>query len=121
MAGALVCAWAVNAAAAAPVAASNARKRCPIDLFIQEPSLLIRRCDRASRGRPTAERTVFEAAYSTGPDSPVRRFRSPSVQLFHSARFVVSVAELAGLPAAAWPEIAFAGRSNAGKSTAINV
>lgn len=43
------------------------------------------------------------------------------MQLFQSARFVVSVAELAGLPAAGLPEIAFAGRSNAGKSTAINV
>jgi GTP-binding protein len=43
------------------------------------------------------------------------------VQLFHSARFVISVAELAGLPPAGLPEIAFAGRSNAGKSTAINV
>ena len=43
------------------------------------------------------------------------------MQLFHSARFVISVAELAGLPDAALPEIAFAGRSNAGKSTAINV
>ncbi len=44
-----------------------------------------------------------------------------SVQLLHSARFVVSVAEPAGLPPATLPEIAFAGRSNAGKSTAINV
>jgi GTP-binding protein len=43
------------------------------------------------------------------------------VQLFHSARFVISVADLAGLPPAGLPEIAFAGRSNAGKSTAINV
>ena len=43
------------------------------------------------------------------------------MQLFHSARFILSVAELAGLPDAALPEIAFAGRSNAGKSTAINV
>jgi GTP-binding protein len=43
------------------------------------------------------------------------------VQLFHSARFVISVAELTGLPPAGLPEIAFAGRSNAGKSTAINV
>jgi GTP-binding protein len=43
------------------------------------------------------------------------------VQLFHSARFFISVAELAGLPPAGLPEIAFAGRSNAGKSTAINV
>lgn len=43
------------------------------------------------------------------------------MQLFHSARFTLSVADLAGLPDAAWPEIAFAGRSNAGKSSAINV
>jgi GTP-binding protein len=43
------------------------------------------------------------------------------VQLFHSARFLISVAELPGLPPASLPEIAFAGRSNAGKSTAINV
>lgn len=43
------------------------------------------------------------------------------MQLFHSARFLISVAELAGLPPASLPEIAFAGRSNAGKSTAINV
>lgn len=41
--------------------------------------------------------------------------------LFESARFVVSVAELAALPPATLPEIAFAGRSNAGKSTVINV
>ena len=43
------------------------------------------------------------------------------MHLFKSARFVLSVAELAGLPPAELPEIAFAGRSNAGKSTAINV
>jgi GTP-binding protein len=43
------------------------------------------------------------------------------VQLFHSARFVTSVAELAGLAPPGLPEIAFAGRSNAGKSTVINV
>jgi GTP-binding protein len=43
------------------------------------------------------------------------------VQLFRSARFALSVADPAGLPPAGVPEIAFAGRSNAGKSTAINV
>ncbi len=62
-----------------------------------------------------------EAAYSTGPDCPVAPATTLPVQLFHSARFVISVAELAGLPPAGLPEIAFAGRSNAGKSTAINV
>ncbi len=51
------------------------------------------------------------AAYST----------QPTMQLFRSARFVMSVAALADLPPPSLPEIAFAGRSNAGKSTAINV
>ena len=43
---------------------------------------------------------------------------------FESARFTISVAELAELnhaPLAMVPEIAFVGRSNAGKSTVINV
>lgn len=43
------------------------------------------------------------------------------MQPFHSARFLTSVAQLADLPPASLPEIAFAGRSNAGKSSAINV
>lgn len=41
--------------------------------------------------------------------------------LFHSARFVTSVADLAAIAPSGPPEIAFAGRSNAGKSTVINV
>ena len=43
------------------------------------------------------------------------------MQLFRSARFVMSVADLAELPVPTLPEIAFSGRSNAGKSSAINV
>lgn len=38
----------------------------------------------------------------------------------HTARFLVSSAELVQLPVSDLPEIAFVGRSNAGKSTAIN-
>lgn len=44
-----------------------------------------------------------------------------AVTLFSSARFLTSAAKLTQLPAAGLPEIAFAGRSNAGKSTTINV
>lgn len=40
--------------------------------------------------------------------------------LFDSAKFVMSVADLEELPHNGLPEIAFAGRSNAGKSTVIN-
>ncbi len=38
----------------------------------------------------------------------------------HTARFLTTAAELVQLPASELPEIAFVGRSNAGKSTAIN-
>lgn len=40
--------------------------------------------------------------------------------LFRHAEFEISVAQPDGLPLSAAPEIAFAGRSNAGKSSAIN-
>ena len=43
------------------------------------------------------------------------------MSLFESARFRRSASELRGLPEMQVPEIAFAGRSNAGKSTTINV
>ncbi len=43
------------------------------------------------------------------------------MSLFDTAQFVISAAKLSGLPAEGVPEIAFAGRSNAGKSTTINV
>ena len=43
------------------------------------------------------------------------------MSLFDSARFRMSVSQLQGLPPGDVPEIAFAGRSNAGKSTTINV
>lgn len=43
------------------------------------------------------------------------------MSLFDSARFQISAAKLSGLPTSIEPEIAFAGRSNAGKSTTINV
>jgi GTP-binding protein len=42
------------------------------------------------------------------------------VNPFAGARFLLSAAQLAQLPAPDRPEIAFAGRSNAGKSSALN-
>ncbi|WP_323121996.1 ribosome biogenesis GTP-binding protein YihA/YsxC [Burkholderia alba] len=41
--------------------------------------------------------------------------------LLHQARFYTTVNHLRDLPPTVQPEIAFAGRSNAGKSTAINI
>lgn len=40
--------------------------------------------------------------------------------LFRNAQFEISIAKPSGLPRPSGPEIAFAGRSNAGKSSAIN-
>ena len=42
------------------------------------------------------------------------------MSLFRNAQFEISVAKPNGLPPPAGPEVAFAGRSNAGKSSAIN-
>ncbi|WP_133651170.1 ribosome biogenesis GTP-binding protein YihA/YsxC [Paraburkholderia flava] len=41
--------------------------------------------------------------------------------LLHQARFLTTVNHLRDLPPTPQPEVAFAGRSNAGKSTAINI
>jgi GTP-binding protein len=46
--------------------------------------------------------------------------RHPAMPLFQNARFLISAHELRDLPPPAGPEIAFAGRSNAGKSSVIN-
>lgn len=43
------------------------------------------------------------------------------MSIFDTARFRISAAKLDGLPPSEGPEVAFAGRSNAGKSTTINV
>ncbi len=42
-------------------------------------------------------------------------------KLYHQTRFLISAAHLSGVPEDQGLEIAFAGRSNAGKSSAINV
>ena len=61
----------------------------------------------------------------TGPPASAapRLPRSPgpaALAWTHTARFLTTASQLQELPANALPEIAFVGRSNAGKSTAIN-
>ncbi len=51
-----------------------------------------------------------------GADQPARR----ALAWAHTARFLTTASRLDQLPATELPEIAFVGRSNAGKSTAIN-
>ncbi len=59
------------------------------------------------------------------PGSPDRQAPSPQARQAlawaHGARFLVTASRLDQLPAPGLPEIAFVGRSNAGKSSAINV
>ena len=112
--------WACAPAAAA-IPASSTRKFRTIEVFIKAPSLLVCgsrvvRSDARFSLRAGLRSRVFYRTYLPGIFLPVSL-----VHLFHSARFVISVAEPAGLPPPSLPEIAFAGRSNAGKSTAINV
>ena len=52
------------------------------------------------------------------PDSRQGAGKPPSI--FRHAEFEISVAKPSGLPRGGGPEVAFAGRSNAGKSSAIN-
>ncbi|MDQ8023434.1 MAG: ribosome biogenesis GTP-binding protein YihA/YsxC [Moraxellaceae bacterium] len=54
----------------------------------------------------------------TPPATPAQA--SKKVSIFRHAQFEISIARPQDLPPASTPEIAFAGRSNAGKSSAIN-
>jgi GTP-binding protein len=47
-------------------------------------------------------------------------FQAGRLLFAHEARFVAGASEIAGLPRETLPEVAFAGRSNVGKSTLIN-
>jgi GTP-binding protein len=55
------------------------------------------------------------------PPSPAQRTTAErALGWMHGARFLTTASRLSELPLAELPEIAFVGRSNAGKSTAIN-
>lgn len=73
---------------------------------------------RTSPKRNTSSKTV------SGPEkvAPVQASNPEKEALAwaHTARFLTTAAQLHHLPASELPEIAFVGRSNAGKSTAIN-
>ena len=58
-------------------------------------------------------------APDAGPVSPAADARA-AVGWMHTARFLTTAAQLNQLPPVEVPEIAFVGRSNAGKSTCIN-
>lgn len=65
------------------------------------------------QANPTAARTPRPATTTASPAQVASGW-------LHTARFLTTAPELHFLPALAVPEIAFVGRSNAGKSTCIN-
>ena len=66
----------------------------------------------------------MRAQHADAPPDPlcavVRCHEDPQMPLFKNATFEISIAKPGGLPPPIGAEIAFAGRSNAGKSSAIN-
>ncbi len=56
-----------------------------------------------------------------GPATEVSQEAKEAMGWLHTARFLTTAAQMHHLPAYDLPEIAFVGRSNAGKSTCINV
>lgn len=54
------------------------------------------------------------------PDAAPSSLERSALAWTHTARFLTTASELRELPVSELPEIAFVGRSNAGKSTAIN-
>jgi GTP-binding protein len=73
---------------------------------------------RAPKKSQPAPRPVHKTPQPTrsGPATPAQQ----ALAWAHSARFFITAAQLHQLPPNELPEIAFVGRSNAGKSTAIN-
>jgi GTP-binding protein len=77
-----------------------------------------------AKGAQDPARSTQETAPARAPSSRRSPALSPeereALAWTHTARFYITAAELHQLPAHELPEIAFVGRSNAGKSTAIN-
>jgi GTP-binding protein len=66
-----------------------------------------------------AEQTTHKPPASAAPDDVAAQARK-ALAWAHTARFLTTASQLDQLPVTELPEIAFVGRSNAGKSTAIN-
>ncbi|MDP1899411.1 MAG: ribosome biogenesis GTP-binding protein YihA/YsxC [Rubrivivax sp.] len=62
---------------------------------------------------------AFRPPHKAGP-AALSNAAKTALAWAHSARFATTAAQMSQLPASELPEIAFVGRSNAGKSTAIN-
>lgn len=70
--------------------------------------------DRPTMTSPDASASLPSSAAATAPDPKI------AMGWLHTAKFLTTAPELKHLPRIEVPEIAFVGRSNAGKSTCIN-
>src|SRR5207244_9426271 len=78
---------------------------------------------RLDRGRAGSASRVFypkRLIRRSGEVNPLKVSRAVLKHPFHQVTFLTTAAEWRQLPAGGAPEVAFAGRSNAGKSSAIN-
>jgi GTP-binding protein len=96
-----------------PSTPTKASRKPPSKGSIQDMALRKRAAQAASKPKAAA------------PAAPARQARiaSPGEQALawlHTARFLTTAAQLHQLPESELPEVAFVGRSNAGKSTCIN-
>jgi len=74
---------------------------------------------RNSKPNPTHKNPSPKGTKDSGPSESIEA--KEAMGWFHTARFLTTAAQMHHLPAYDLPEIAFVGRSNAGKSTCINV
>ncbi|GAP34841.1 ribosome biogenesis GTP-binding protein YihA/YsxC [Piscinibacter sakaiensis] len=69
---------------------------------------------------PAPARAAAAPPATTGAPTPPATPEQRALAWAHTARFLTTASQLDQLPATELPEFAFVGRSNAGKSTAIN-
>ncbi|WP_240538383.1 ribosome biogenesis GTP-binding protein YihA/YsxC [Rhodoferax sp. PAMC 29310] len=69
----------------------------------------------------TTLNTSASAPHSPSPDASAKAAATAALGWLHTAKFLTTAPQLHFLPPLDLPEIAFVGRSNAGKSTCINI
>ncbi len=79
---------------------------------VRDPSLLL----MTITSNPSAS-----APHSPSPDASAKAAATAALGWLHTAKFLTTAPQLHFLPPLDLPEIAFVGRSNAGKSTCINI
>lgn len=75
---------------------------------------------RSSKPKPAGKTATAPAKKAAASPSAAPDPAKAALAWAHSARFFTTAAQLNQLPVTELPEVAFVGRSNAGKSTAIN-